>query len=134
MNLNAVPNYYNELWKENCKKAFSKLTFTVINNMTHFLFQNLFLQKSNTMLLMEALSEEKYFIFYVNSRTWTSNGGLCKFEIWNILIGAGLGGELFVTIGSHVTLDCVFSRKKGTPEWSWSINNSSQDFMTGIMV
>merc|ERR1719342_372742 len=43
----------------------------------------------------------------------------------------GLGGELFVTIGSHVTLDCVFSRKKGTPEWSWSINNSSQDFMTG---
>ena len=50
----------------------------------------------------------------------------------------GRGGELVVTRGSGLSLDCVFRRGRGTPEWAWPVRragagNSSgeRDFITG---
>ena len=50
----------------------------------------------------------------------------------------GRGGELVVTRGAGLSLDCVFRRGRGTPEWAWPVRragagNSSgeRDFITG---
>ena len=50
----------------------------------------------------------------------------------------GRGGELVVTRGASLSLDCVFRRGRGTPEWAWPVRragagNSSgeRDFITG---
>ena len=50
----------------------------------------------------------------------------------------GRGGELVVTRGAGLSLDCVFRRGRGTPEWAWPVRgrgpgNSSgeRDYITG---
>ena len=41
----------------------------------------------------------------------------------------GRRGEVIAVPGSRVGVDCVYSKKRGTPEWSWS--NTSKEYHTG---
>ena len=41
----------------------------------------------------------------------------------------GRQGELLVQPGGKVTLECIFSRKSGTPEWSWE--TSGREYPAG---
>ena len=41
----------------------------------------------------------------------------------------GRRGQLVVQPGARVQLDCIYSRKRGTPEWTWS--NVSKEYPTG---
>ena len=45
----------------------------------------------------------------------------------------GREGELVVTPGAMVTLQCVFLRQRGNPEWTWETrgNGASRDVVTG---
>ena len=41
----------------------------------------------------------------------------------------GRRGEVIAVPGSRVGVDCIYSKKRGTPEWSWS--NTSKEYHTG---
>ena len=41
----------------------------------------------------------------------------------------GRGGEVVVSPGAGLVLDCIFRRSSGTPEWSWE--NSTREFPSG---
>ena len=43
----------------------------------------------------------------------------------------GREGQVVVQPGSKVQLDCVFKRQKGTPEWSWPLEN--KEYPTGAL-
>ena len=48
----------------------------------------------------------------------------------------GRGGELVVSPGAGLTLDCVFRRGRGTPEWAWpgrgaGNRSGERDYITG---
>ena len=40
----------------------------------------------------------------------------------------GRKGEVLVVPGARVSVDCLYSKKRGTPEWSWS--NTSKEYKT----
>ena len=40
----------------------------------------------------------------------------------------GRKGEVLVVPGVRVSVDCIYSKKRGTPEWSWS--NTSKEYKT----
>ena len=42
----------------------------------------------------------------------------------------GRGGELVLSPGAGLVLDCVFSRSRGTPEWRWE-SQISKEFPSG---
>ena len=51
---------------------------------------------------------------------------------WRVSSGSSLlgrGGELVVSPGARLVLDCIFSRAAGTPEWEWE--NRTKEFPTG---
>lgn len=51
---------------------------------------------------------------------------------WRVTGGSevlGRGGEVVVTPGAGLVLDCIFRRSSGTPEWSW--HDTARDFPTG---
>ena len=56
-----------------------------------------------------------------------------QFQVTEGSFVLGRGGELVVSPGSSIILDCVFMRSRGTPEWSWTISNNTKDYITGWM-
>ena len=43
----------------------------------------------------------------------------------------GRGGELVVTKGAGLSLDCVFRRGRGTPEWAWPVRRAGAGNSSG---
>ena len=51
---------------------------------------------------------------------------------WTVSSGSSLlgrGGELLVSLGASLVLDCIFSRDRGTPQWEWE--NMTKEYLTG---